>query len=405
MPLEKPSNISTTNMPQTQLEIVDRSDKLTPYLEFWSRHAPTPLQSPEWLLAWWAAFQSTGSKLCVVGVKTDGDQIIGLAPFYLRDNWTEGRTIRFLGSGRACSDFQTLLSAPGQAAIVGKSIGSWLLANRHELNWSLLELEGVADNDVAIDELTRQLRFGRCFQQQVELEHTWRLNLSGGWAGFHQGLSQTQRRQVRNQVNRYVKREEWQVRYLRDTTELAWALKVCIDLHQRRWQAIGKPGCFADRRFQRFIELACKKMVVQQAISFAVLEERGLPIACHLYLHDSAGNRYMYQSGRDPNFETEGIGRILNAISVRDACDAGINFIDFLRGDEIYKHRLGACPSRCLRLRIVPPALLPQLRHGLREISRNVKHRIERLGQTWNSALTNLSGKADQSPATIDAAS
>lgn len=403
MPEEKPGTTNTSSMPRIRLEIIDQCDKLTPCLEFWSQHAPTPLQSPEWLLAWWAAFESPATTLCVVVVRTENHQIIGLAPFYLRDNWTEGRSIRFLGSGRACGDFQTLLSAPGQAATIGKAIGNWLLANRRALNWSLLELEGVSDNDQAIDELTRQLRSGRCLEYQVELENTWRLNLSGGWAGFQQGLSKTQRRQTRNQVNRYVKKDEWQVRYLRDVTELDWGLAVCIDLHQRRWQAIGQPGCFADRRFRRFIELACQRMSVQQAISFAVLEERGIPIACHFYLHDAAGNTYMYQSGRDPDRETQGIGRILNAITVRDACDAGVEFIDFLRGDEIYKHRLGALPSRCLRLRIVPPALLPQLRHGMRAISRNVKHRIVRWGQAWNISQKNLASNAEQSPSIEDA--
>ncbi len=391
------NTISTLSMSHILVEIVDHSDQLTPCLEFWARHAPTPLQSPEWLLAWWSAFESPGTKLCVVVVRNDDHQIIGLAPFYLRDNWTEGRSLRFLGSGRACSDFQTILSAPGQSATVGQAIGHWLLANRTALNWSLLELEGVTDNEVALNALTEQLRIGRCTQQVTELENTWRLDVTRGWSGFHAGMSKTQRRQTRNLVNRFDKRDDWQVRVVRDSAEWRWALAVCVDLHQRRWQSSGQPGCFADQRFHRFIALACEKMISQQAISFAVLEECGIPIACHLYLHDAAGNRYMYQSGRDPNREDECIGRILNAVSVRDACDAGIAFIDFLRGDEIYKHRLGALPSRCLRLRIVPPAMLPQLRQGARTISRNIKQRFERLRQTRSSSRTIHSETTEQS--------
>ncbi len=389
-------------MSHIRLEVIDQTAKLAPFMEFWSRHAPSPMQSPEWLQAWWASHGSSRTQLCVVVVRTADHQTIGLAPFYMRDNWTEGRSIRFLGSGRACGDFQTLLSAPEHAAAVGKAIGDWLLANQSELNWSLLELEGVTDNDPAIGALASRLRRGRCSQYEVDLESTWRLDVTKGWAGFHEGMSKTQRRQTRNLVNRFDKNNDLQVRFVQEPAELHWALSVCVDLHQRRWQAAEEPGCFADSRFHRFIEFACAEMAAQNAISFAVLEDRGVPIACHFYLNDAAGNKYMYQSGRDPAREAEGVGRILNAIAVREACEAGIQFIDFLRGDETYKSRLGATPTRCLRLRLVPPTLLPRLRHGLRTITRQVKHKVERLRKSWNQPESTPAEMVEQSNSPID---
>lgn len=388
-------------MSYKRLEIIDQVSDLVPVLDFWKAHAPTPMQSPEWQLAWWSAYGSLGMRLCVVVVRADDGQIAGLAPFYVRNNWTEGRTIRFLGSGRACGDFQTLLSAPGQANVVGEAIADWLLAEHSELNWSLLELEGVTENDPAIDALINKLRYGRCVEHLSELEHTWRLDLTGGWNGFLDGLSKTQRRQTRNLVNRFDKSNALSLRFAHDQDQIPSALSACIDLHQRRWQADGKPGCFSDTRFQLFTQQACDDMSRQQRISIALLEDVGTPIACHLYLQDAAGNKYLYQSGRDPEREAEGIGRILNAIAVRAACAAGVPFIDLLRGDEMYKGRLGAVPTRCLRRRIVAPAWLPRLRHTLRTISRDVKHQVESMRQRWSApAATRLS--TEQSSPTID---
>jgi hypothetical protein len=60
-----------------------------------------------------------------------------------------------------------------------------------------------------------------------------------------------------------------------------------------------------------------------------------------------------------------------------------LQFIDYLRGDEIYKARLGAVPARCLRQRFIPPSILPRFRHGVRLISRQVKQHWDHTRQRW----------------------
>lgn len=371
-------------MTQTRVDVIERVADATPILDFWSQHAPTPLQSPQWLLSWWQAFRSLDTQLCLLVVRSTNEQVLGLAPCYIRNHWSTGRTIRFLGSGRVCSDFQTLLSAPAQAIPVATAIGEWLLANQPDLNWSLLELEGVTEDDPAIEALAAPLRRGHCLQHVSQLEHTWRLELSQGWAGFLAGLSKTQRSQTRTLVNRFDKSDDLALRLVTDSSEVPAALSACIDLHQRRWQAAGQPGCFADPRFFQFIHDASQQLSVQQQISIALLEDGGMPIAAQLYLQDAAGSMYMYQSGRDPEREAGNIGRMLNALAIRAACESGCTFIDFLRGDEIYKPRLGAVATRCLRVRCVAPQLLPRLRHSLRTLSRSVKHQVDRARENWN---------------------
>lgn len=375
-------------MSSLRLEVIREPQELTPFLPFWRAQAPTPLQSPEWMLAWWSAFASTNSKLSVLIVSTEAGDVVGLAPFYLRDDWSDGRSLRFLGSGRACGDFQTLLSAAGYEAQVGVTVGQWLLDSQDQLKWGLIELEGITQPDPAVAALVETLKLARCLQHTTELERTWRLDLSQGWQGFIDGLSKTQRRQTRNWVNRFDKSENWSVRFVDDCEALPIALARCIALHQKRWTAVGEPGCFADARFTQFIEQACQQLGNERRASIAFLEDDGQPIACHFYVNDPAGNRYMYQSGRDPERDADGIGRIFNAIAVRQACLDGVGFIDFLRGDEIYKGRLGATPTQCLRLRLVAPALLPRVRHGLRLIGRSVRNQVNTLRASWNRTPT-----------------
>ncbi len=370
-------------MSSLRLEVVREPQALAPFLSFWRAQAPTPLQSPEWMLAWWEAFASPNSQLSVAIVSTETGEVVGLAPFYLRDDWGSGRSLRFLGSGRACGDFQTLISATGFEAQVGMAVGRWLIDFRDQIKWGFIELEGITQADTAVGTLVETLKLARCWQHTSELEHTWRLDLSGGWQGFLNGLSKTQRRQTRNWVNRFDKSEHWRLHFVDAPEAIPTALAQCIDLHQKRWIAAGEPGCFANAKFKRFVENACRELAQERRVHIAFFEDDGKPIACHLYASDAMGNRYMYQSGRDPQRDSDSVGRILNSIVIRHACREGVGHIDFLRGDEIYKQRLGATPTACLRLRLAAPALLPRARHGLRTIGRSVKHRAKSLRANW----------------------
>ncbi len=365
-------------MSNVRLELLDQVDQLDSILGFWRERAPSPMQSPEWMLAWWSAFKSPAARLTIlVAYGLDG-QIVGIAPFFTRDHWALGRNLRFLGSGSACSDFQSLITASGYEVAVAESIGQFLLSTEQRESWSFVELEGTASNDLTVNTLIAALRKQNCVVKSVELENTWRLDLSDGWESLLARLSKTQRRQTRNYVNRFDKSSNLTLRFVDQPSELGAALHQCMDLHQRRWQAIGQKGCFADHRFQRFVETAWESLTPQGRASMALLEENGIPIACHIYLRDAAGNLFQYQSGRDPNRESDRIGNILNAIAIRKACQDGLSFIDFLRGNEIYKERAGAVGSKCLRTRIVAPALIPRVRHSVWELGREVK-------QSWQA--------------------
>jgi CelD/BcsL family acetyltransferase involved in cellulose biosynthesis len=370
-------------MSPLRLEVIDRPASLAPYLQFWREHAPTPLQSPEWLLSWWQAYQSLNSQLSVLAIHGADNQVLGLAPFCMRETWSAGRVIRFLGSGHACVDFQSLLTANGQEQTVGIEVARWLLSHRSQLGWSLLELEGATEHDPALAALGEHLCSAGCLLQQTLLENTWRLDLSDGWSGFLSRLSKTQGRQTRNLLNRFDKRQSWTLRLVREQADIPAALNACIDLHQRRWLSSNKAGCFADPRFRQYIIKACDQLAVRSGVCIALLEESGQPIAAQLCVQDESGNLYMYQSGRDPSRDADAVGRVLNLLLARYACEARLQFIDYLRGDELYKARLGAQPARCLRLRYVPPAILPRFRHGVRSISRSLKQQWVEVRQGW----------------------
>lgn len=364
-----------------QTRMVDSEADLAPYLDDWRRLAHTPLQSPEWLLGWWSAFQSLNTRLSVlvverIGAENHDRQVIGIAPMFLRESWVLGRSVRFLGSGRACTDFQTLLAHPDDRTAVADQVADWLIEAQEEFQWAGVELDGVATSCPTLAHLIDRLEQHGCPKQLSHLGHTWRLDLSHGWDGFLTGLSRTQRRQVRNLVNRYDKSDSLVRKTIADCDDWKEALRLCMDLHQKRWTACGERGCFSDPRFVAFANEACGRLHERHQLEINWLEMDCRPVACQLSLVDDYDG-YVYQSGRDPALDHARVGRILNLVSIRSACERGRRSIDFLRGDEIYKARLGAQPSPCVRVRLIAPQVVSRLRHSAWKVGRGIKQHAQ----------------------------
>ena len=113
----------------------------------------------------------------------------------------------------------------------------------------------------------------------------------------------------------------------------------------------------------------------------ALLEDAGRPVAAQLFLKDvesasaPAQSLYLYQSGRDPANDQMRVGRILALATIREACHRGVDSIDYLRGDEIYKARMGAQPAECWRVRAIAPTTTGRLRYGVWCLGQSLKDR------------------------------
>ncbi len=340
--------------------------------DFWNGMADTPLQSSEWLMTWWEHFRSINSQLCILVVRR-GEEPIGLAPFAIRNSWGFGRMVGFLGSGKACTDFQTILSDPKDAEVVAHQVAAWFTSGPGRAMWDVIELESVQADSHCVNFLVEQLRQQQSIIETTQLESTWRLDLRDGLAGVVARLSKTQRAQARNLLNRFDKNSEMTFRAIDTTEQLDSGIESCIHLHQMRWQAIGKAGCFSEPRFTNFITKSFRELVSQGYGVLNLLELAGRPVASQLVLKDPSRNWYVYQTGRDPNMAQARVGQIINIVSIRHACEAGTQFMDFLRGDEDYKSRIKAVPAAAYRIRVFAPALLPKIRYGAWKLTRELR--------------------------------
>src|SRR5207244_7718261 len=88
---------------------------------------------------------------------------------------------------------------------------------------------------------------------------------------------------------------DWEV--TEENFEARW--QTVVELHQRRWQALGRPGCFASEHFVQFHRRVAGALLPRGGIKIAVLKLDGRPVACdYYYVYD--GRVYAYQAGLDP---------------------------------------------------------------------------------------------------------
>ncbi|MCC6508795.1 MAG: GNAT family N-acetyltransferase [Pirellulaceae bacterium] len=329
------------------------------------------MQGPTWMLAWWEAFKSTQDSLSVLVVRDEAGKLIGLVPWYRHRGFASGTTLRFLGDGRTCSDFQSLLCRPGYQSQVISCVIKWLTSNR-ESRWDLLDLEGISGSDPVMNAFIEAMKAKGHMTHVRPTEHTWRITAHGSWSKWCETFSKTQRGQLRNFLNRFEKGGLTFRVASQQEADVDRFIDEAVRLHQLRWHSAGRSGCFATQAMQSFFRSTMRAMIGEGSADIGLVERDGRAIAANVWLIRD-GVAFGYQCGRDPEEEKIRIGRIAHAVVLRWLAENDFRGYDFLRGDEEYKRQMRAVPTACQRLRVVARATLPEWRHAIWTKCRDIK--------------------------------
>jgi CelD/BcsL family acetyltransferase involved in cellulose biosynthesis len=61
---------------------------------------------------------------------------------------------------------------------------------------------------------------------------------------------------------------------------------------------------------------------------------------------------YLYNSGYDPKFASLSAGQVCTFLTIQAGIASGLKCYNFLKGNEVYKKRLGGRPVQLVRLRL-----------------------------------------------------
>ena len=348
------------------IDRIDSAEQLRCHTDTWNRMAGEHVfQRSEWLWPWWQAY-AAGRELYVLLARGQQEDVAGFVPCYRQRGASGTRTIRFLGSGKASTDYQTILTRPDHKAVVAEAVADWLLAAHQstEHGWDQLDFEAVAANDAVMSAFTQRMKDGGAPIDVRETMPTWKVELPPSWDEYLAERRANVRQRIRRLFRRHIETGVAEFHVLPANEELQPLFDEFVRLHQQRWQAVGVDGCFSRPEFGNFLKNACRQMQAggQLWLSSLSIEKQLAGVSLFLVQGQTA---WMYQCGISHEFRTYQPGWMLNALNLRAFIARDIRTCDYLRGDERYKRELGGLAVPQQRIRVHAPRAYGVVLHGM----------------------------------------
>lgn len=342
----------------------------------WERLAGQRLfLAPRWLLTWWKHYRQPGSQLLIVTIRDNNGWLIGLTPWFRRRSWWGGDEIQMLGSGEVCSDYLSVLVKPGEQDHVVRAIAQFL--PRQFAAVDRFFFEGLDASDTVMHDLAGVMRQQDYEVKQLPQLDSYRLALPATWDEWVSQLSRSRRHRVRQLWRNQFDTGKATI-HIADEATLDQGFSILVDLHQKRRNQMGQPGCFASKRFHSFLQEAAREHLASGQLRLQWIELEGRPIAVEMDLAE--GDTLMhYCSGIAIDCDYARPGWLGLTAAIRHAIESGKTTFDFLRGDEGYKSHWRGQPVPMMNLEFIPPTFSAKVRSQVRGSVRLAKQQAKRL--------------------------
>jgi CelD/BcsL family acetyltransferase involved in cellulose biosynthesis len=363
----------------------DNFDSLAAHRSRWNElSGGVPFRAWEWLERWWRYYgcddegqPAAGRELLLLAVWDDQENFAGAAPWYRETTRAGTRLVRFLGDGEVCSEYPTILCRPELSEAVARSLAEWLTAANESGDdsndgWDRLDLTPVDVNDSVVALLLENLESVGSRVEREEAAACWRVAFPATWDEYLAKRSKQARNRLRSAHRTWIETGKVVLRSSLSAGEAERAFDVLVDLHQRRWESRGLPGCFSSKPFLDFHRDVWKSFSAAGKALIWWLEANGKPLAAD-YALLSGDAMCGYQSGIDPEQLEMQPGQLMNLVALRTALEEGYKAYDFLRGDEPYKAHLGAERHPMLTARVIPQNTEARLRYAAWNAGRQMR--------------------------------
>lgn len=286
--------------------------------------------TPEYQSVWWQTLG--GGELCIISVRSDSGELVGLAPLFVHNN-----IYSFIGC-RDVSDYLDFIVHKEYEELVYQAILNELKSIKN-VSFSLCSIPESSPTLVQIPKLlTGDTKLTLTEQEvcpQIQLPNTWDTYLTN--------LDRKQRQEIKRKWKKIETTEEVAYECIYEEHPATQAVSQFIELHQ---QSSETKRDFWDSHHKAFFEQLLPVLARRGWLKlfFLSIGRHTKPIAAML-IFDYGGHYDLYNSGFNPDFSSLSPGQVLTAYTIKDAIENGRTLYDFLRGNEEYKFRLGGIPK------------------------------------------------------------
>lgn len=298
----------------------------------------------EWQTTWWQSYQP--GTLWLITVREDSGNLIGIAPWFIEAHPQHGRVVRPIGCVDV-TDYLDIIADSSRVEVVLQSIAEFVASHRSEFEW--LNLCNIPEQSPTFSLLPPYLEECGLSVQLAQQEVCPIIDLPSHWEEYVESLDKKQRHELRRKLRRAegaTEQLEWYiVNHDHDIeVEMERFLHLMASSHSEKAAFLTDPK---NRDFfKAIVPIALKNNWLQ--MSFLTIDAQ--PAAAYInFIYN--GVVLVYNSGLLPNeFGQLSPGIVLLAHNIRHAIETGQKVFDFLRGNEVYKYRMGARDTRVFML-------------------------------------------------------
>ena len=187
------------------------------------------------------------------------------------------------------------------------------------------------------------------------------VSLDGGWEGYLARLDKKQRHELRRKLRRAEESpDEVRLRIVSPSDDIEAQIESFLAL-----MALGADKArFLQPAMRRYFLGLTRGAFTCGCLHLAFLDVDGVPAAAY-WSFDYNDRLWVYNSGLNPAFSALSPGWVLLGRLIRWAIDAGRREVDFLRGEEDDKSRLGGVARAIYRLTLTRECLARPVRSAL----------------------------------------
>lgn len=293
---------------------------------------PNPFHSWEWHQSW-AETQVHRIRPVVIVERFPDGRFAGLLP--LQEVRHRGlRQCELLSQGSGADELDCLLhphASPGAA--------HRLIERALALSWQVCRWESMSPAShlvSALQDESNHRPLTAAFEAGEELPYLPLPLDFGDLLAQHSVNFRSEIRRRRRNLERHAGPVE--LRSALQSEEVALAVNILFDLHNRRRQQKMDTGIFEDESLRRFHRHVAMRLARQRLARIYVLHVAGEPVAA-LYGFEARQRFYYFQSGWNPDWSRLSPGTVLLSMIIEDCIARGIRQFEFLRGTEGYKSR------------------------------------------------------------------
>ena len=292
--------------------------------------------SPMWLEVWWSVF-GNDRELYLTSVRED-DSVIGIAPLMIENGITS-----IIGSADVC-DYLDLIVLPNR----DQDFFDALVDDLKRKGVKQLNLESLRPDSRVLTGITDAALRRGCEVTLTPCDVTLEMKLPCTWDDYLLVLNSKQRHEVRRKLRRLEEVGNFEYRSISGSTPVIEALDTFLKMFT---ESRGYKADFLTQKRESFFRSMTESMANAGILKLGLLEIETIPAAIIMYF-DYNDTIYLYNSGFEKEYISLSVGLLSKVLCIKDSIESGKKVFDFLKGNEVYKSRLGGKETQLSDCRI-----------------------------------------------------